>query len=112
MRSEGIRDALSRAFRTCGAAVTIVHGGEETETFGFVQPITSESGGEPFSAGPLGACDKRCWRYLGDAQTRVEQGDRLICAGKRYRVRRAEEVRAGGFATHRWAVLDREEAET
>jgi len=66
-------------------------------------------GGEPFSVGPLGAADRRCWRYLGSAEVSVAQGDHILCEGKRYRVRRAESVKLGALVTHYWAVLDREE---
>lgn len=100
---------IDAAFRRFGCEVAVEHGGEKRETRGFVQPITTESGGEPFSVGPLGASDGRCWRYLGCADVRVAQGDRLRCGGKRYRVRRAEGVRFGETVTHYWAVLDREE---
>ena len=65
--------------------------------------------GEPFSVGPLGAADRRCWRYLGSAEVSVAQGDHILCEGKRYRVRRAESVKLGALVTHYWAVLDREE---
>ena len=64
---------------------------------------------EPFSVGPLGAADRRCWRYLGSAEVSVAQGDHILCEGKRYRVRRAESVKLGALVTHYWAVLDREE---
>ena len=39
----------------------------------------------------------------------MAQGDRILCGGKRYRVRRAEGVRLGELVTHYWAALDREE---
>ena len=58
---------------------------------------------------PLGAADRRCWRYLGSAEVSVAQGDHILCEGKRYRVRRAESVKLGALVTHYWAVLDREE---
>ena len=89
--------------------VTVEHGAETGETHGFVQPVTAVSGGEPFSVGPLGAADRRCWRYLGSAEVSVAQGDHILCEGKRYRVRRAESVKLGALVTHYWAVLDREE---
>ncbi len=101
---------IAQAFRQYGTLVTVEHGAERTQAHGFVQPITAESGGEPFSVGPLGAADGRCWRYLGEAGVCVEQGDRIQYGTKRYRVRRAERVDAGGMTTHYWAVLDREEA--
>lgn len=104
-----MKSAIDHAFTRYGMTVTVEHGDEEAETRGFLQPITTESGGEPFTVDVLGANDTRCWRYLGCAAVRVEQGDHLRCEGKRYRVRRAEAVRAGDVVTHYWAVADREE---
>lgn len=103
-----MKSVIENAFARYGVPVTVEHGGERTETRGFVQPVTG-TGGEPFFVGSLGAGDERCWRYLGSAEVSVAQGDRMVCEGKRYRVRRAETVRAGALATHCWAVLDREE---
>lgn len=100
---------IDYAFRRYGAEVTVEHGEEKRMARGFVQPITAEGGGEPFSVGTLGAVDARCWRYLGSAETGVEQGDGVLFDGKRYRVRRAESVKLGEKVTHYWAVLDREE---
>lgn len=104
-----MKSMIDAAFRRYGREVTVEHGESTEVTSAFVQPITVESGGEPFSVGALGASDKRCWRYLGCADVRVEQGDRLRCGEKRYRVRRAESVKLGEAVTHYWAVLDREE---
>ena len=96
-----MKSMIDQAFRRYGMTVTVEHGAETGETHGFVQPVTAVSGGEPFSVGPLGAADRRCWRYLGSAEVSVAQG--------RYRVRRAESVKLGALVTHYWAVLDREE---
>ena len=109
LRSEGMKSMIGQAFRRYGMTVTVEHGAETGETHGFVQPVTAVSGGEPFSVGPLGAADRRCWRYLGSAEVSVAQGDHILCEGKRYRVRRAESVKLGALVTHYWAVLDREE---
>ena len=99
----------ARASRRAGMPVGGGHGGETGETHGFVPPVGAVGGGEPFSVGPLGAADRRCWRYLGSAEVSVAQGDHILCEGKRYRVRRAESVKLGALVTHYWAVLDREE---
>lgn len=104
-----MKSMIEQAFRRYGMAVTVEHGDQTDEAHGFVQPVTAVSGGEPFSVGPLGASDRRCWRYLGGAEVRVAQGDHILCDGKRYRVRRAEAVKFGELVTHYWAVLDREE---
>ena len=104
-----MKSMIDQAFRRYGMTVTVEHGAETGETHGFVQPVTAVSGGEPFSVGPLGAADRRCWRYLVSAEVSVAQGDHILCEGKRYRVRRAESVKLGALVTHYWAVLDREE---
>lgn len=88
-----MKSMIDQAFRRYGMTVTVEHGAETGETHGFVQPVTAVSGGEPFSVGPLGAADRRCWRYLGSAEVSVAQGDHILCEGKRYRVRRAESGR-------------------
>lgn len=108
MRSEGIRQTIEHAFARYGAAVTVEHGEERTASRGFLQPL-AQTEGEPFSVEPLGAVDTRSWRYLGSADCPVAQGDRLVCAGRRYRVRRAERVCMGESVTHYRAVVDREE---
>lgn len=108
MRSERLIATIEHAFARYGAAVTVEHGEESRETRGFLQPI-SRTEGEPFYAGSAGALDTRCWRYLGRADCPVVQGDHLVCGGKRYRVRRAERVCVGEYATHYRAVADREE---
>lgn len=102
---------ITHAFTEYGAAVTVEHGEERKETHGFLQPI-SRTEGEPFYAGAAGAVSTRCWRYLGRADCPVEQGDHLVCAGKRYRVRSAERVGMGALTTHYRAILDREEDAT
>lgn len=102
---------LAHAFERFGAAVTVEHGGETRETRGFLQPV-AKTEGEPFYMASAGALSTRCWRYLGCADSPVEQGDYLICAGKRYRVRRAERVCIGETVTHYRAVADREEDAT
>ena len=94
-----MKSMIDQAFRRYGMTVTVEHGAETGETHGFVQPVTAVSGGEPFSVGPLGAADRRCWRYLGSAEVSVAQGDHI----------RAESVKLGALVTHYWAVLDREE---
>lgn len=111
MRCEGLIGTITRAFERFGAAVTVEHGGERRETRGFLQPV-ARTEGEPFYMGSAGALSTRCWRYLGCADTPVEQGDYLICAGKRYRVRHAEKVGIGERVTHYRAVVDREEDAT
>lgn len=70
-----MKSMIDQAFRRYGMTVTVEHGAETGETHGFVQPVTAVSGGEPFSVGPLGAADRRCWRYLGSAEVSVAQGD-------------------------------------
>lgn len=100
---------IAHAFRRYGAEVTVEHEGESVQTHGFLQPL-AQTEGEPFTVGVLGAVDTRGWRYLGSADCPVAQGDRLVCAGKRYRVRRAERVCVGELVTHYRAVADREEA--
>ena len=104
-----MKSMIDQAFRRYGMTVTVEHGAETGETHGFVQPVTAVSGGEPFSVGPLGAADRRGWRYLGRAAVSVAQGGQIRGEGKRYRVRRAESVKLGALVTHYWAVLDREE---
>lgn len=69
-----MKSMIDQAFRRYGMTVTVEHGAETGETHGFVQPVTAVSGGEPFSVGPLGAADRRCWRYLGSAEVSVAQG--------------------------------------
>ena len=64
---------------------------------------------------PILECNSLTKRFgsveaLTDVSFSVEQGDRIQYGTKRYRVRRAERVDAGGMTTHYWAVLDREEA--
>lgn len=77
-----MKSMIDQAFRRYGMTVTVEHGAETGETHGFVQPVTAVSGGEPFSVGPLGAADRRCWRYLGSAEVSVAQGDHILCRGK------------------------------
>lgn len=77
-----MKSMIDQAFRRYGMTVTVEHGAETGETHGFVQPVTAVSGGEPFSVGPLGAADRRCWRYLGSAEVSVAQGDHILCEGK------------------------------
>lgn len=58
-----MKSMIDQAFRRYGMTVTVEHGAETGETHGFVQPVTAVSGGEPFSVGPLGAADRRCWTF-------------------------------------------------
>lgn len=77
-----MKSMIDQAFRRYGMTVTVEHGAETGETHGFVQPVTAVSGGEPFSVGPLGAADRRCWRYLGSAEVSVAQGGPYPLRGK------------------------------
>ena len=104
-----MKSMIDQAFRRYGMTVTVEHGAETGETHGFVQPVTAVSGGEPFSVGPLGAADRRCWRNWLFFRSNQLLHTTIPSEGKRYRVRRAESVKLGALVTHYWAVLDREE---
>ena len=100
---------LGEAFARYGMSVSVLHGGETTETKAFIQPLRRESGEEPFSVTVLGAVSGQCWRYLGPAETAVTMGDRIVCGEKQYVVRRAEAFYAGEEIVYYWAILHPEE---
>ena len=103
-----MRKALDEAFERYGLLAEVLHGGEAQETKAFLQPVTRETGEEPFSVTPLGAADEHCWRYLGPAAVEIAMGDRVRCRGKSYIVRDAAEVYAGEEIAYRWAALGAE----
>lgn len=98
---------ICEAFDRYGADVCVEHAGETVQTRGFVQPLTRETNDAPFSMAPLGAVDKRCWRYLGRAC--VVEGDTVVFLGVRYTVRRAAAVPVGDEVAYYQAVLHIEE---
>ena len=104
-----MRGLIGEGIARYGAAVTVEHEGEAAQGLAFVQPLRKETRKEPFSVGPLGAVEERCWRYLGQAELPLQGGDRVIFEGKSYEVRRAEAVYIGAAVSHYWAILDREE---
>lgn len=99
-----IRNAFARYASPC----EIERNGEKIAVRAFVQAITKEIWDEPFSVGVLGAVDERIWRYLGEADVPVYEGDAVHFGGEIYRVRRAAAVMAGDEVTHQWAVLAKE----
>ena len=104
-----MKQALSEAFVRYGMSVAVTHGEKKTQTKAFLQPVKRENGEEPFSVTPLGAVSDECWRYLGPAETAVTMGDRVICGGRQYVVRRAAPFYAGGEIAYYWAILHPEE---
>ena len=97
-----MKKMIDDAFRRFAAEVTVVRDGKERPTRGFLQPITKESGEEPFHMGVLGAADLRCWRLLAAEAY-------IIFHGECYRVMRTQAVYVGGEVSHHEAVLVKEE---
>lgn len=104
-----MKKMIDDAFRRFAAEVTVVRDGEERPTRGFLQPITKESGEEPFHMGVLGAADLRCWRLLAEAESDLAAEDYIIFRGECYRVMRTQAVYVGGEVSHHEAVLVKEE---
>lgn len=104
-----MRKALTEAFARYGMAATVRHGEETRETRAFIQPMTRETGREPFAATPIGAADEHCWRYLGPAGTEIAMGDSVESRSGRYIVRDAMAVYAGDEVIYHWAMLGKEE---
>jgi len=100
---------IARAIARYGLAVTVEHGGTQTGSRALLQPIRRERTEEPFEPTPLGAAERRAWRYLGAADTPIAQGDRVRCGERSFRARRAEAVCAGREIAYHWAVLLPEE---
>ena len=96
-----MKSMIDQAFRRYGMTVTVEHGAETGETHGFVQPVTAVSGGEPFSVGPLGAADRRCWRYLGSAHAGL-----MNYLGERYDAESGRTVEVYGRKLKMAASLD------
>ncbi len=109
MHGGGIKERLDEAFERWGLACTVRHGGTETAARAFIQPLTRETGDEPFTATALGAADEHCWRYLGPADTEIAMGDEVACREREYIVRDAAECYAGERIAYRWAVLHEKE---
>lgn len=103
-----MKEMLKEAFARYGTSVEVRRGEDAVRTKAFIQPIRTESGGEPFTVTALGAVDERCWRYLGPADVEVAMGGRVICGEKQYIVRRAAPFRAGEEILYYWAVLREE----
>lgn len=91
-----------------GAVMTVIHNGAESETRGFIQPVTREAADESAAMGPLGAVDRRCLRYIGRAETPVEPGDTIVYNGARWHVHDAAAEMFGAEISHYWAILMRE----
>ena len=104
-----MKKMIDEAFRCFAAEVTVIRNGEEKPTRGFLQPITKESGEEPFHMGVLGAADRRCWRFLGEANCDLAAEDRIVFRGEVFRVMRSQAVFVGGEVSHHEAVLVKEE---
>ncbi len=104
-----MKELLRGAFEDYGTALTVEHGGKTQETRAFLQPVTRETGGEPFEATVLGAADCHVWRYLGPAETAIAMGDHVTCRGVRYVVRDALPFYAGEEILYHWAALRPEE---
>ena len=99
-----MKELLSEAFARCGMSVEVRRGEDTVQIKAFVQPLRRESGEEPFSVTALGAVSEQCWRDMA-----VTMGDRVICGGRQYVVRRAAPFYAGGEIAYYWAILHPEE---
>lgn len=104
-----MKETLDEAFARYGLLTEVKHGEKTVETRAFVQPLTRETGEEPFSATPLGAVDEHCWRYLGPAAVEIAMGDAVSCRAETYRVRDAAPFFIGDETLYYWAVLAKEE---
>ena len=87
---------LSEAFERYGMSAEVRRGENAVQTKAFVQP--------------LGGVSEQCWRYLGPAEVEIEMGDRVVCGGTQYVVRRAAPFYAGEEIVYYWAILHPEEA--
>lgn len=107
-------ELFTEAFERYGLRVTVTRRGADqaikTETRAFLQPTTAETADEPFAATPLGAAEKRVWRYLGPAEVEVAMGDHVKCGGQAYVARNAAAVYAGDEVAYYWAALTPEAA--
>lgn len=101
-------EIIHAAIARFGTAVTVIHNGEAKKACGFIQPVTREGYSQTDMAGPLGAVDQRCWRYIGCAETPVEPGDTIRCGEERWHVHSAAAEKVGTEVSHYWAVLARE----
>lgn len=104
-----MKNSFDRALRRFGAPVRVEHGSMQLESWAFLQQLSTESGGEPFSVGPLGAADARRWRYLGTADAPVEMGDRVHWGARCFVARQAAKVYLGGRLLYCRAILQEEE---
>lgn len=104
-----MKEKLETVFERFGLAVRVTQGETVRETHAFVQPMTRESGEEPFTATPVGAADGHVWRYLGPAEVELRMGDRLTCRSGSYVVRDTAAMYLGEEALYRWAMLAPEE---
>ena len=101
-------EKIKTAFLRYAPQCEIERENEKIAVRAFIQPITKETWDEPFSVGVLGAVDERIWRYLGQAEVEIREGDKVRLGGECYRVRRAAAVMAGDKVTHHWAVVTKE----
>lgn len=77
-----------------------------------VQPILECRGKQPqYIPTPLGRRRGDRFLYLGAAELEVRCGDRVECAGERYRVCCAQAIRMGEELSHWWALLRPEDEE-
>lgn len=109
MQDAELRRELTEAFDRYGMTAAVHHGETVQQTKAFIQPMTRESGDEPFAPTPIGAADEHCWRYLGPAGVAVEMGDRVVSARGSYTVRDAMAFYAGDEVIYHWAMLAKEE---
>ena len=105
-----MKEQMQQTFSRYGCTVSVIHGGQTTETKALIQPLTAMRPEEPITVTPLGAADERCLRYLGPAAVCVEMGDSVTFDGVRYVVRNAAAVYVGNEIAYYWAILHPEEA--
>lgn len=106
-----MKRALNEAFMRYGRNVSVLHGGEATQTKAFLQLVKRENGEEPFSVTALGAADEQCWRYLGPADAAIVMGDFVQCGKEQYVVRAAGPFYVGAETVYYWAMLHPKEEE-
>ena len=101
-----MKEVFLSLLRQFGTTVTLRKPGSTSLTCkAFFQPVTAK-GAQAMQKNilPGGTLEPGQYLYIGNAELLPEEGDTLVCAGKRYRLRRCDCVYFRDTALFYWAL--------
>ena len=104
-----MKEKIARILEAYGSDVRIEKADGACAVRAFIQPVTA-SGWDSVrkTVSDLGQVPVGRFVYIGPAEPFAQEGDRLVCADKTYKVCRAEQMLFGSEELYTWGLLRQE----